>query len=188
MDSRLIKIYYAMKTRCYNPNHDHYKDYGGRGIKICDEWLNSPWKFYQWALHNGYAKGLSIDRIDHEKGYFPENCRWATQKEQCNNTRKNILLEYKGQTKTLAQWCDVLNLKYSRIYHRLFVGGWTTEQAFEIKDDPLHKKILYKGEEKSLSEWCKLLGLSEPMIRRRITIMNWSVERAFETEKRGKKK
>lgn len=87
---RIKYIFNGMKQRCNNPNHDSYKYYGGRGIKVCDEWLDKDGllKFYEWSVANGYKEDLSIDRIDNYKGYSPQNCRWVTSLEQAHNKRK----------------------------------------------------------------------------------------------------
>ena len=132
---RIQNIFLHMKDRCYNPNFKDYKNYGGRGITICEEWQTPhSWKggraFRKWALENGYADNLTLDRIDVNKGYSPENCRWVSMKVQGNNRRNNTSITYKGQTKTLAQWCDELDLCYNKTYKRIFHRNWSIEKAF----------------------------------------------------------
>ena len=130
--TRLYRIYSNMKSRCYNKQHSAYQNYGGRGINICDEWLNSFVVFYDWAMDNGYQDDLSIDRIDNNKGYSPDNCHWATSKQQCNNTRSNVYFTYNGKKHTLAEWCSILGLKYFTVYRRIKYYNWSIEKALEL--------------------------------------------------------
>lgn len=112
----LFGVYGSMKNRCYNPKRDSYERYGARGIGVCEEWRNSPESFVRWALDNGYEKGLQLDRIDNDGDYSPDNCRWVTPKENCRNTRRNKTLTLIGQTKTVAEWCEVLDISEFTIY------------------------------------------------------------------------
>ncbi len=128
---RMYRIWLNMKNRCNNPEYERYDDYGGRGIKICEEWQDSFEVFCKWSLKNGYAENLTIDRIDVNGNYEPSNCRWITSFDQMGNMRKNVYIEYKGETKHLAEWCRLLNLKYPTIAYRL-KNGYSVEEAFEI--------------------------------------------------------
>lgn len=100
-NSRIYSIYYNMKRRCNNQNDKRFADYGGRGIKICEEWTDSFPAFLEWSLSNGYTENSSIDRIDNEKGYSPDNCRWTTMEEQRNNRRNTISIELFGKKMSL---------------------------------------------------------------------------------------
>lgn len=115
---RIHTIWANMKRRCYKKSDKRYQDYGGRGIYVCEEWKNDFFKFYEWSMNNGYTDKLSIDRINNNDGYKPENCRWVTVEEQSNNRRSNINITIGNETKTLKQWCDIFGLPYGRIHRR----------------------------------------------------------------------
>ena len=117
--TRLHNIWTGMKSRCYNPNHMHYKNYGGRGIVVCEEWKSNFQSFHDWAVSNGYSEELTIDRIDNNGNYEPSNCQWCTKKEQANNTRRNKRITYNGQTKTLAQWAEEFKISQDLLGERL---------------------------------------------------------------------
>lgn len=110
----------GMKSRCYNPKNENYKNYGERGIKICDEWLNDFMNFYNWALNNGYKEDLSIDRIDPNANYEPSNCRWITLKEQARNTRRNHMITYNNETHCLAEWAEILSIDYNKLKYQMY--------------------------------------------------------------------
>ena len=130
-NSRLYNIWQGIKGRCSNPNLYAYKYYGGKGVKICDEWRE--WKnFKEWALNNGYQEDLTIDRIDVDGDYEPSNCRWATMQVQCNNRTHNHYITYDGRTQSLSDWCRELNLDYDRTKQRINACGMTPEQAFTL--------------------------------------------------------
>lgn len=124
--TRIHRIWSGMKSRCYNPNAPKYSRYGARGIRVCDEWLNSLEAFCEWAMTHGYADNLTIDRIDNDGNYCPENCRWTTNEDQCNNRGHHILLEINGETKTIAQWAKSTEIAY-RTIHARHHRGWTGE-------------------------------------------------------------
>lgn len=124
----LYSVWWRMKDRCHKEDHPDYPLYGGRGIKLCDDWLNDYTKFYDWSLANGYEKGLYIDRIDNDKGYSPSNCRWATAIVQANNTSRNVYYECNGECHTEAEWARIAGLKRSTLQGRLR-RGWSIEDA-----------------------------------------------------------
>jgi hypothetical protein len=175
-----------MKDRCYNPHNKYYKDYGQRGIIICPDWLSKNkkhdgWKrFKEWALNNGYNNNLSIDRIDNNKGYSPDNCRWVTEKKQANNRRSNIVITYRGKTQTLTQWCDDLKLDYKLTRVSIRELHWSIKDAFEFKNNPRLRLITYKCKTQSLSCWCKELNLNYDKVIQRIIRLKWPIVRAFQ--------
>ena len=130
---RLYRTWANMRSRCNNKNHHLYKHYGGRGIKVCDEW-NDFSLFREWAMDNGYQDNLSIDRIDFNGDYEPNNCRWANEKTQHNNTRRNTFIEFGGETHTLAEWAEIAGINYSTFCNR-WVRGWSIERMI---NEPTH--------------------------------------------------
>jgi hypothetical protein len=126
-----------MKQRCNNPNFKNYHLWGGRGIKVCDRWLESFENFLE-DMGKQPAKRMGIDRIDNNKGYSPENCRWASHKTQNNNKRNNKIIEYNGKSQTLMMWCEELGLKYGVMLRRFLRGGKTTEEIFTVKKYNTH--------------------------------------------------
>lgn len=126
-NTKLHKTWVNMRYRCNNPNCKSYKNYGGRGISICDEW-DSYEAFRDWALSNGFDHGLSIDRIDVNGNYEPSNCRWVSTKTQNNNTRKNHYLTCNGQRHTIQEWSEITGINWTTIKARLDMG-WTVEDT-----------------------------------------------------------
>ena len=102
---RIVHVFSGMKQRCSNQNNKEYKNYGGRGITVCNEWLKSPQAFYAWAYSNSFADGMSIDRIDNDQGYSPLNCRIVELSSQAKNRRTNYSITIDGETKCLSEWC-----------------------------------------------------------------------------------
>ena len=172
---RIQNIFLHMKDRCYNPNFRDYKNYGGRGITICEEWQTPhSWKggkaFRKWALENGYADNLTLDRIDVNKGYSPENCRWVSMKEQQNNKRNNRLITYNGKTQTIAQWSTELGIPFSTIKNRLNRQMpiekvlSKTSLVYEVNANPKRRKIIserikaFMANPVKKAEWQKTLA------------------------------
>lgn len=130
-NTRLYNIWHGMKQRCYNPKANWYCNYGGRGIEVCEEWRDSADIFIKWAESNGYEDHLTIERIDNNQGYFPQNCKWATKHEQERNMRKNRFFTAFGETRCFKDWsrdgrCLV---KYTTLHSRVNEKGWEMEKA-----------------------------------------------------------
>ena len=129
---RIYRIWRNMRSRTKYKCKGISKCYSERDIRVCDEWEKSFDTFRKWALNNGYNDNLSIDRIDNEKGYSPDNCRWATLKEQANNKRTNSYITYKGETHTIAEWASILGMSYYKLYQRLKRQKLDVEKAFTL--------------------------------------------------------
>ena len=142
--TRLYQTWHGMKDRCNNPNNPGYKNYGERGITVCEEWNNSFKSFFEWAKKSGYEDNLEIERIEVNSGYSPDNCRWTTDFEQARNKRNNIYITYNGETHILKDWATILGIDYQVLGDRyrngdrdnyLFrkeIGRWAT------KNDPTY--------------------------------------------------
>lgn len=133
-NSRLYRIYNGMKNRCYNQKQQSYENYGGRGITICEEWLESFTAFEEWSLSHGYADDLSIDRIDNNGDYSPKNCRWVTRTEQNENTRRNHLVTIGDRTQPLSAWVRERGLNYHTVSFRIHQKHMSPEQALEVNE------------------------------------------------------
>ena len=142
-NTRIFRIWSGMKCRCYSKNFQAYKLYGGRGIKMCEEWKDDVVAFKNWAYSHGYKDNLSIDRIDCNGNYEPSNCRWSTQKEQTNNLRRNIKITYNGFTHTISEWSDITKIPRDLIRERI-------RRRMELKK-VFSNKMLNTGKPKQLS-------------------------------------
>lgn len=180
-NTRLYKIWNSMKERCNNSTNPVNKNYGGRGIKVCEEWQNYI-PFRDWALSNGYREDLSIDRIDVNGNYEPNNCRWADNFVQANNTRKNVNITWNSETHSLSVWGRIKpnGLDYETLRSRLR-QGWDVEKAFTIpkheNPDTTGDLITVNGETHNIEHWCNKTGISHSTYFRRIN-RGWSKERA----------
>ena len=130
--TRLHHIWKHIKQRCYNTNDPYYKDYGARVIVVCQEWKDDFETFFDWAINNGYRDDLTIDRIDNNKGYSHDNCRWVDRKIQSRNRRNIKQYTINDETHCLSEWCEILNLNHDKIRMRVY-RGWPIEQALELE-------------------------------------------------------
>jgi hypothetical protein len=140
---RIFTIWVNMRQRCSNPNWTGYHLYGGRGIKVCEEWIDSLEAFYEWAVENGYSEILTLDRINNNGDYEPSNCRWATPKEQANNTRNTTWITAFGITDTASGWENRSGISANTIKQRLTRYGYEPELAVSILPKSKGKKTVH---------------------------------------------
>ena len=133
--TRLYHIWTGLIGRCLNPNNKDFVYYGGRGITVCEDW-KIPENFFEWAFSSGYSANLTLDRINCNKGYSPDNCRWITNSEQQRNRRNNRIIEYNGEKHCIAEWAEITGINQQTIYSRL-VYGWPIDKILTIQ--PTHK-------------------------------------------------
>jgi hypothetical protein len=130
-NTRIYQCWYNMKTRCLNPKNKRFKDWGGRGIKVCDKWLT--FKGFYEDMHNGYSDKLTLDRIDNGGNYEKGNCRWVDRLTQAQNTKEAINLTYKGVTKVISAWARDLGINHQTICQRIKVYGWSVDRALSTQ-------------------------------------------------------
>lgn len=127
-NSKIYETWSNIKKRCYNARSTRYKWYGAKNIKMCDEWKNDFKTFYDWSINNGYKEPLTIDRIDVNGNYEPNNCRWVDWKQQQQNKNSNINITYKNQTKCIAEWARIFNINRATLQWRI-KQGWKIDEA-----------------------------------------------------------
>lgn len=161
-NTKLYKVWSSMKHRCLNSKDKYYYNYGGRGIKVCAEWLTFE-NFFKWAMGNGYRSGLTLERSNNNGNYEPQNCIWIPKAEQSGNTRRCRFRTFHGKTMNIKQWSIELGISYSLIQSRL-KHGWSADKALSepvLPKGHFHCKMIeFKGESKTISEWSRLLGIN----------------------------
>lgn len=155
---RLYDVWGKMKARCYNVTDKDYSDYGGRGIIVDSLWLVDFKSFYDWAMENGYKRGLEMDRKENSGNYEPDNCRFVTRSQNMRNTRRNHIIEYKGERKCLAEWAEITGHKRWTIFNRIHNCKWSVEEAFEtpVIDRSIGNLPVYEIKQKINSGMSKL--------------------------------
>lgn len=184
--TKAYKTFHGMKQRCYNPNNPEYKNYGGRGISICPEWLNDVSEFCKWALENGWDEmktrsEQTIDRIDVNGNYSPENCRIIPMSEQYFNRTDTHYVTVNGKTRTIKEWSDIYGISMTVINNRLN-SGWSAEDAVLKEIRSMKNRVgnvTFDGKTQSLQDWAKELGIPLPTLSSRIMKLGWSVEKAL---------
>lgn len=173
--TRLYNIWSNMKARCERKNHPQYENYGGRGITVSDKWKLYT-VFKMWAMVNGYKEHLTIDRLDNNKGYSDDNCRWVNHKVQNNNTRRNIIVD----DTTLTLKCEELGINPKLVQARIREQGMSFDEAIKLPQNFRHYKISYRDKEYSLKELCNELNLKYGTVYKRIKKYGWSLEKALD--------
>ncbi|MDE2095653.1 MAG: hypothetical protein KGL39_00220 [Patescibacteria group bacterium] len=178
-----------MRNRCYNKTNPRFKDYGGRGIRVCECWRHSFQKFLS-DMGPRPGKGYSLDRINNDMGYRKSNCRWATPKQQLQNTRKNQTLTYNGETLCFTEWARRIGGTIDAIRGRI-KRGWTVKDALTT---PLYGKdtkatlITFNGKTQSLTHWAREFHIKVSLLSDRLRVLGWDIEKALTTSAGGFRK
>lgn len=183
-DMREYQIWRSLKTRTTNPNTDDYSRYMGRDITCCDRWLSSFDNFYNDM--GPCPENFTIDRIDPNGNYTPENCRWASRKTQAENRGEfNLVYSYNGESHVLKEWSRIFNINYGTLYSRIFKYNLSFEDA--IKKDPFDKLYKYNGEEKRLIEWAAIYNIPYSTVITRLHKHHWTLEETLSTPYKQKR-
>lgn len=174
----------AMKTRCYNPKATQFKNYGGKGVVVCEEWKNSFNSFKDWMLANGWVKGMQIDKDIKAKAlgiegliYSPEMCSMVTPKQNCNEKTDNWKIEYKGVIYTATVLAEMFNINLWLLRSRL-ERGWDLEDALtDLRKDAI--VLTHNGQTKTVAEWAKSIGISPKGLRKRLVKYDWDTSKAI---------
>lgn len=118
----LYAYWHNIRSRCNNPNTENFCYYGAKGVKMCAEWENDYYAFEKWCIETGHKKGLSLDRIKLNEGYGPDNCRWASPKQQARNRSNNVMLSYNGESRCAAEWAEIIGVTNLTIWNRTKKG------------------------------------------------------------------
>jgi len=173
------KIYNEMKSRCQNAKHCSYHNYGGRLIAVCQRWLDDFANFLSDMGPRPSTKH-SIERIDNDGDYCPENCCWATPKEQHRNKRTNHKLEFQGRTMCISEWAEELDIPTAVLFGRLR-HNWPTRMALTTPVITRNGPVTFQGTTQSVAAWAKQIGMSTRTLHNRLTRLSWSVKRALTT-------
>ena len=179
--TQIYKIWAELQQRCFNTKHTFYKNYGGRGITVCDSWLKFE-NFYQDM--GDVPEGCQIDRIDNNKGYYKKNCRWITPKENCRNRSSNVEITFNGKTQCIAAWEEELGFNHGTLWKRLYQYYWPVERAFtEPVKDSNRKPVTFNGKTQSLTKHAKDHGLGLTTVVYRLGL-GWDLSKALTTPKK----
>lgn len=171
------KSWARMKNRCYNKGNKSYKNYGGRGIKVCERWVNSASNFIS-DMGPKPSRFHSVERVNNNGDYEPTNCKWATRYEQSRNRTDSFKITFNGETKTITDWANQIGMKRTSLRNRI-ASGWPLEKA--LNPSARNKRmVLFGGSLKSVREWSKQLGINEMTLHSRLND-KWSIEKALTT-------
>lgn len=179
--TRLYSIWKNIKTRCYNQNACNYCYYGGRGIVVCDEWKRDFSAFYDWAMKHGYNDSLSIDRINNDGMYSPDNCRWVSNDVQQANKRNNHYVTINGITKSLTEWSRIYHIDSRAVNRRVNASHWDPVKALTtpVKQIKKNELFFYDGKYATLKQWAKELNINYQTLYGRIYHYGWPIDKAL---------